>query len=171
MNVRTTCHYCKKDFPAHHKKNGTSGLKQHLESYVYYKRTLAGDVDVGRMLLNYDASRASSGDVGVMWVTRKFDEKAIRELIARMVIIDELPFLTVQKVGFRTLMHYLEPRFKMPSRYTLMRDCMSLYLREKIKLKEGFRVNKYRVCLTTDTWTSIQNYNYMCVTGHFIDCN
>ncbi|MCI07527.1 HAT family dimerization domain containing protein, partial [Trifolium medium] len=25
------------------------------------------------------------------------------------------------------------------------------------------------VSLTTDTWTSIQNMNYMCVTGHFID--
>jgi hypothetical protein len=24
-----------------------------------------------------------------------------------------------------------------------------------------------RVCLTTDTWTSIQNINYMCVTAHF----
>ncbi|KAG7988223.1 hypothetical protein I3843_03G176000 [Carya illinoinensis] len=28
-----------------------------------------------------------------------------------------------------------------------------------------------RVCLTTDTWTSIQNINYMCVTAHFIDNN
>ncbi|KAB1205042.1 hypothetical protein CJ030_MR7G016686 [Morella rubra] len=71
MNVRATCHYCKKDFPAHHKKNGTSGLKQHLESCVYYKRTLAGHVDVGQMLLNHDASRASSGDVGVMGVTHE----------------------------------------------------------------------------------------------------
>ena len=26
-----------------------------------------------------------------------------------------------------------------------------------------------RVCLTTDTWTSIQNINYMVVTAYFID--
>jgi hypothetical protein len=26
-----------------------------------------------------------------------------------------------------------------------------------------------RVCLTTDTWTSIQNINYMYITAHFID--
>ena len=29
--------------------------------------------------------------------------------------------------------------------------------------------NNQRVCLTTDTWISIQNMNYMCVTAHFID--
>ena len=27
------------------------------------------------------------------------------------------------------------------------------------------------VCLTTDTWTSIQNFNYMSLTVHFIDCH
>ena len=32
-----------------------------------------------------------------------------------------------------------------------------------------FANNKARVCLTTDTWTSIQRTNYMCVTAHFID--
>jgi hypothetical protein len=28
-----------------------------------------------------------------------------------------------------------------------------------------------RVCLITDTWTSLQNLNYICVTTHFIDCD
>ena len=28
-----------------------------------------------------------------------------------------------------------------------------------------------RVCLTTDTWTSIQRINYMCLTAHYIDNN
>ena len=26
-----------------------------------------------------------------------------------------------------------------------------------------------KVCLTTDTWTSIQKINYMCLTAHYID--
>ena len=26
-----------------------------------------------------------------------------------------------------------------------------------------------RLCLTIDTWSSIQNYNYMCLTIHWID--
>ena len=36
-------------------------------------------------------------------------------------------------------------------------------------MKEALR--EQRFCLTTDTWTSIQNLNYMCLTTHFIDSN
>jgi hypothetical protein len=35
---------------------------------------------------------------------------------------------------------------------------------------EGLMSGK-RICLITDTWTSIQNLNYMCVTAYFIDCD
>ncbi|KAK3175492.1 hypothetical protein Dsin_032587 [Dipteronia sinensis] len=38
-----------------------------------------------------------------------------------------------------------------------------------MRLKKYFSRSKVRVCLTTDTWTSIQNINYMVVTAHFID--
>ena len=34
-----------------------------------------------------------------------------------------------------------------------------------------FKETRPRVCLTTDTWTSIQKINYMCLTTHFIDRN
>ncbi|GFZ13191.1 hypothetical protein Acr_23g0015760 [Actinidia rufa] len=38
---------------------------------------------------------------------------------------------------------------------------------ERGKLKKMLKGR--RICLTTDTWTSIQNFNYMCLTAHFID--
>ena len=38
---------------------------------------------------------------------------------------------------------------------------------EREKLREALKGRK--VCLTTDTWTSIQNLNYMSLTCHFID--
>ena len=44
---------------------------------------------------------------------------------------------------------------------------MNLYLEEKEKLKEVLR--NQRVCLTTDTWTSVQNMNYMSLTVHWIN--
>ncbi|PRQ57699.1 putative ribonuclease H-like domain-containing protein [Rosa chinensis] len=31
-------------------------------------------------------------------------------------------------------------------------------------------LRNHRVCLTTDTWTSVHNINYMVLTTHFIDC-
>ena len=57
----------------------------------------------------------------------------------------------------------------MPSRTTITRDIMKLYLREKKSLRDMFVKKKQRVCLTTDTWKSCQNLNYMCLTAHFID--
>jgi len=44
-----------------------------------------------------------------------------------------------------------------------------LYEEEKTKLKFFLSKQCERVCLTTDTWTSIQNLNYMSLTTHFID--
>ena len=40
---------------------------------------------------------------------------------------------------------------------------------EKEKLRKLLSKHCGRVCLTTDTWTSLQNQNYMCLIAHFID--
>jgi hypothetical protein len=52
-----------------------------------------------------------------------------------------------------------------------MKDCLKLYIKDKNTLKNTFLITGQRVCLTTDTWTSVQNMSYMCVAGHFIDPN
>jgi hypothetical protein len=49
----------------------------------------------------------------------------------------------------------------------IWRDCLKIYVVEKEKLKKALK--DQHVCLTTDTWTSIQNINYMCLTTHWID--
>jgi hypothetical protein len=36
-------------------------------------------------------------------------------------------------------------------------------------MKKKLMMAGQRICLTTDTWTSIQTMNYMVVTEHFID--
>ncbi|BFG34962.1 hypothetical protein CerSpe_212360 [Prunus speciosa] len=42
-----------------------------------------------------------------------------------------------------------------------------MYDEHRLKLKKDLR--ETRVCLTPDTWTSVQNCNYMVLTAHFID--
>lgn len=85
-----------------------------------------------------------------------------------MVIIDELPFRFVEGVGFRKFCQILQPKFdKIPSRITISRDVVNIFNRESDSLRKA--LHGRRVCLTTDTWTSIQNLNYMCLTVHFID--
>ena len=88
-----------------------------------------------------------------------------------MIVVDELPFKFVEGEGFRHLMGKACPMFKMPSRFTVNRDCFDLYVNEKMKLKAFFKSHSQRVSLTTDCWTSIQRINYMCITAHFIDDN
>jgi hypothetical protein len=65
----------------------------------------------------------------------------------------------------KNLVYDLEPRLRVPSHITVQRDCLKLYEEKKTLLH-----NKM-VCLTIDTWISIQNLNYMCITAHFIGCD
>ena len=53
-----------------------------------------------------------------------------------MIIIDECPFRIVDKPGFRRLMSIACPRFQMPSRTTIARDCYLMYKNERDRLKD-----------------------------------
>ncbi|CAB4283469.1 unnamed protein product [Prunus armeniaca] len=52
-----------------------------------------------------------------------------------------------------------------------MADVLSLYNREKGKLKELLGSISGRVCLTSDLWTSITTDGYLSLTAHFVDAN
>ncbi|KAL0536323.1 hypothetical protein IC582_025267 [Cucumis melo] len=90
-----------------------------------------------------------------------------------MIIADELPFKFVDGKGFKKFVDKLtcenQTRFVVPSRFTLARDVLKLYVNEKNRLKDMFVKNKYRVSLTIDCWKLGQNRNYMVLTAHFID--
>lgn len=90
-----------------------------------------------------------------------------RSKLIRMIIIDEFPFSVVQYEGFAAFVYSLQPKFTLPSRVTVSRDCMELFLEEKKKVMR--LIKSERICLTTDTWTSITNLTYMCLTAHWID--
>jgi hypothetical protein len=98
---------------------------------------------------------------------KRYDSKILRNGLAEYFIESEMPFRHVDSHSFRKLVNLVEPRFNVPSRNTLQKDCLKVYEREKLVLKSVLR--RKRICITTDTWTSIQNLNYMCVTTHFID--
>ena len=83
--------------------------------------------------------------------------------------MDELPFMFVQREGFKIFCNVMQPRFRLVSRTTVARDCLELYEKERKKLKSALATSTQRICLTTDCWTSLQNISYMCLTAHFID--
>ncbi|KAK2653287.1 hypothetical protein Ddye_013143 [Dipteronia dyeriana] len=98
-----------------------------------------------------------------------FNKEDARKALVGILIVDELPFRFVEKRGFRKFCRVGMPRFDVPSRRTIVRDILQLYIDMKTSLMRQFKESKVRVCLTTNTWTSIQNINYMVVIAHFVD--
>ena len=99
---------------------------------------------------------------------RQFDQDSIRKALAGMLILDELPFKFMEREGFRFFCKAMNPHFIIPSRFTTVRDCYTLFIKERKKLKNCFKKLFLRICLTTDLWIIGQNLNYMCLTVHFI---
>jgi hypothetical protein len=65
----------------------------------------------------------------------KYDPIKIRKLVVQYFIMEELPFRHVESCGFKELINGIEPRFNLPCRITLQKDCIKVYEEEKLKLK------------------------------------
>ena len=67
---------------------------------------------------------------------RKFSVERLRMALAKMIIVDELPFRFVEHDRFIEFMASVEHRFKVLSRVTVARDCLKLYIRENDSLRK-----------------------------------
>ncbi|XP_026400303.1 zinc finger BED domain-containing protein RICESLEEPER 2-like [Papaver somniferum] len=136
------CHHCHHKYKAHDDNNGTFGLQKHLN----------------RCLKNPNRKKEKGQPSLLMPPPKPCQD-------------DEIPFRKVEGSGFVAMMQEAQPRFKVPGRMTIYRDMLKMYVEEKNNLKTYFLTSKKRVSLTTDTWTSPNNFNYICVTAHYIDQN
>ena len=161
--MKAECKYCKKVYVADSEFHGTSNLLSRVATCA--KNPYNTEVN-RQKTLGFQPTK--DGEEGVELVSLSFSVEAARRALAEMVVIDELSFRFVEGISFRRFCGVLQPKFKtIPSRTTITRDIVGIFNHEKHKLKKVLR--GLRVCLTTDTWTSIQNLNYMCLTAHFID--
>uniref|UniRef100_A0A7N0V537 BED-type domain-containing protein n=1 Tax=Kalanchoe fedtschenkoi TaxID=63787 RepID=A0A7N0V537_KALFE len=157
--MKSKCNYCLKEY-VYNSSHGTTTLRRHLmdrcEEYPYgsKRRNMMIQVNQGSKLPP---------------IPSKFDQEFCRQALARMIIVDELPFKCVEREGFNYFISALQPLFKMPSRITVAKDCYVIYTHEKVILKKLINGLKTRISLTTDIWTSVQNIAYLCLTAHFID--
>ena len=150
---KATCDYCGKVLLCHPKKQGTSSLKYHHQTCKVFNASGVGRDNpqskmTGTRKTGVDGT-TSSPSVGLA----KYNEQKIRSAVAKMIIMDELPFRFVEKQGFKDFMAVVEPRFPIPSRITIMRDCMKIYMLEKEKLKNMFMASDSKICINTDIWT------------------
>ncbi|KAJ9553289.1 hypothetical protein OSB04_017334, partial [Centaurea solstitialis] len=151
----SACDYCTQS------KNGTTSLRNHLARCKKYPYNM--DKKQKLLIFQSQSSVQDSGDSNSTFTTWKFDQSMCRKYLARMIILDEKPFMTVEQEGFHDFVNMLQPQFQIPSRITVARDCFDIYTAEKESLKKYFRKTKQRVCLTTDLWSSRQN---LTVSGH-----
>ncbi|KAH0636460.1 hypothetical protein KY289_036375 [Solanum tuberosum] len=162
---KAKCKYCAKPYASSTSSNGTSSMNTHMRTCPKFPRDT---VDKGQNLINFLPSSMGAKE-GVI-STWKFDQAQSRRALTKMIIVDELPFSFVEKEGFKNFMRVTVPQFHIPSRRTVTRDCYELYLEERQLLKNVFKEARPRVCLTTDTWTSIQKINYIHKGGDMAAC-
>lgn len=163
-NTKAKCMFCPTKISAGTRSHGTSSMSYHLKnvckrSPVYKKKDM-------KRQSTLNLKPISLGDGGNL-VPHSFTQEKARKSLARMCIKDNRPFSVVDDEGLREFVWDLNPLFKFPSRWTVARDCLSIYQEEKNKLKQLFK--NQTVSLTTDTWTSVQNFNFMCLTAHWVD--
>ncbi|KAL4291636.1 hypothetical protein GQ457_14G015420 [Hibiscus cannabinus] len=149
------------------------GKKKKTSSAWDHFKAIDGDKEHAECIYYFESKTKCNADgtietvsVPKLW---RFDQEKIREALAKMVILDELPFSFVEREGFRMFCKIAIPDFIPPSHTSITRDCYALFIEKRRTLKNFFKNFSSRVCLTTDTWTSAQNLSYMCLTAHFID--
>ncbi|OMO61963.1 putative Zinc finger, BED-type [Corchorus olitorius] len=130
------CNYCGAPYKAHPKRNGTTSMKNHLESCAKNPLVIAAkERDSRQSKLALSKNKDGEGSIGT-WV---FSQETTRKSLARMIILDELPFKFVEGRGFRQLMFDAQPKFVIPSRWTVADDCYKLYNETKKKLKGSIK--------------------------------
>ena len=85
-----------------------------------------------------------------------------------MVVSDLQPASIVEDQGFQKFVNVLDPKYKPPSRRTIMNEYLpTLYESKKKSLIDQLAETKW-CTLTTDLWTSRTAMGYMTVTCHYI---
>ncbi|GJV35454.1 zinc finger BED domain-containing protein RICESLEEPER 2 [Tanacetum coccineum] len=94
----------------------------------------------------------------------------IKKSLIKLIIQAELPFKFVEHPAFIEFSTNMQPRFNLPSHFTIARDVSKFYLEERKDLVNFLSNSSTTVHLTTDTWTSsCKRMNFMVLTTHFIN--
>lgn len=97
--------------------------------------------------------------------------KVLDEQLVRMVTKEYQPLTLVEDKEFKKFVALLNPSYLLPSRKTLTSNLIPQYFNKVSETVLGELARAEAVALTTDTWTSLPNENYLAVTAHFVHEN
>jgi BED zinc finger len=159
---KAVCKYCGTKLAAG-SNSGTRHIKAHVESCLRKKQQTFPKA-FQKMLAN----KKSEGKTAIG--NYIFDQEGSRKDLVEMVVLHEHPLSIVEQVGFKIFVNNLQPLFKIPTRNTVRRDILKLYVDRMKKTMALMESNEGRVAITTDMWTADnQKKSYMAVTAHFVD--
>jgi hypothetical protein len=90
-----------------------------------------------------------------------------RQSLSEFIIKGNHAFNFVEVPAFIRMIKSLSPKEAIPSRYTIQRDVIQLFIDNKKKLIEIIKKIDSNVAITTDIWTSLANDPFIAVTAHF----
>jgi phage FluMu protein Com len=121
------CIHCNKPYTLM-ASGSTSHLLKHINDCYQIKKSKGQTKDTlvfqDSNQLDYDVARDSKG----------YDQMKCREIIAKMIIAHELPFMFVEYQWFNILMKYSNPLYQRVSRATIKNDCVKIFETEKDKI-------------------------------------
>ena len=102
----------------------------------------------------------------------RFDNKILREHISCFLVNTNASLSVVENASFQQLLQYCNPSAKMISRRTASRDIYDLYIKLQPKIQamlhEYTTIDKGKVSLTLDAWTSSTQIPFLGITCHYI---
>ena len=165
---RPICRTCKKAVPA--KGGNTSNLLTHLRDHhpdLYAEA-------IPHCSHTTKATKHQPTLHEVIDKTKKYAPKSSRaqllnKAVAYYIAKDMQSLYTVEKPGFRHLIHTLDPKYNLPSRkYFTKQEIPRMYSEIKEVVQGKMSGAKY-FAATTDLWTSCSSHPYLSYTVHFID--
>lgn len=150
-----------------YESGNTSSLKKHIER----RHNISIKASLTATNINSNQSQLSIQDSFQLCKPLKINDERSQGIIRRIALMickDLQPISILEDEGFKELVRYLEPRFKMVSRaYMSSTTLPQLYGEGKSKLELVIK-DAEALSLTTDAWTSRATQNFVTVTMHCI---
>lgn len=150
------CKHCRKCLSGK-TSGGTSHLRRHLKICPAQYKT-------SRLQQQGSSSRLDSSAAN----NRKFDPETSLELLARALISNLCPFSVTSNVNFRQFLVGNCPTYNMVPQATIEEKFLSIFQKEKMKLKDKIAVTPGGIFLSITKW-SVECKYFVCITVHFID--
>lgn len=99
----------------------------------------------------------------------RFNQDAIRESLAKMIVALQFPFSMVEDQSFREFVAPLQPKFKMIDQATLQEDCMNLHKKRKAVIAKQLDEQHGKIALTVERWSCQYTSSYLKISAQYIN--